>query len=117
LQDFHLSAPLRMCFAFYGTCVPFQHCCLHEQQWQDFHLQLLLGYGCIMWCMCSNSTRLLAVITLKYYTYVRRCWSFPEIFFLVGLSAIFMSFLPCFSPSKQNWETALSFKLVQQRCT
>ncbi len=98
---------------FCGTCVPNQHCRLHEQQWQDFHLQLLLGYDCIMWYMCSISTPLLAVITLKYYTYVRRCSSFPEIFFLVGFSAMFMSFLPCFSPSKQNLQPCIIFLTLQ----
>ncbi len=87
--------------------------CMHEQQWQDFHLQLLLGYDCIMWYMCSISTPLLAVITLKYYTYVCRCSSFPEIFFLVGFSAMFMSFLPCFSPSKQNLQPCIIFLTLQ----
>ncbi len=59
--------------------------------------------------MCSISELLLAVITLKYYTYVHRCWSFSEIFFLFGFSAMFMSFLPCFSPSKQNLHPCIIF--------
>jgi hypothetical protein len=132
MAGFPSSAPLGMCFAFYGTCVPFQHCSffwdmigfcgtcvpfqhcrLQEQQWQDFHLQLLLGYDCIMWYMCSISTLLLAVITFKYYTYVRRCWSFPEIFFLVGFSAMFMSFLPCCSPSKQKLQPCIIFQTLK----
>ncbi len=67
---------------FCGTCVPSQHCPLHEQQWQDFYLQLLLGYDCFMWYMCSIAT----------------LWSITHMFIDVGAFLRFFSWLgsvPC----------------------